>query len=71
MLEPAVAVTSPFKQLFITPGVSATTRPEGSGSEKETIVNSEAFPFDTVKVRVVVPLTAMFAAPKALAIEAG
>ena len=69
--EPAVAKTVPSQSVVIV-GIEATTKPAGSESvkaipESATVV----FGLVTVKVSVVVPLSGMVAAPKALLMVGG
>jgi hypothetical protein len=65
--DAAAAVTIP-PQLLTTPGVTATTNPLGSESEKEIPVKPVAFGFVMVNCKVVLPLSRMDAAPKDLLI---
>lgn len=69
---PATAVAVPA-QPFVNPGVGATAKPEGSVSKNATPDSLTVFAAGLVmvKVRLVVPFSAMPAAPKASAIEGG
>jgi hypothetical protein len=69
---PATAVAVPA-QLFVNAGVGATAKPDGSASEsaKPDSLTVFAAGFVMVKVKLVVPLSAMLGAPKASAIEGG
>jgi len=68
-LDPATAVAVP-PQVFVRPFGVATTSPLGSESVKLASM-ATTFPLVTLKVRLVVPFTAMFAAPKLLVMEGG
>lgn len=69
---PAVAVAVPA-QLFVNPEAGATARPEGSVSKSAMPDSLTVFAAGLVmvKVKVVVPFSAMLAAPKASTIEGG
>lgn len=69
---PATAAAVPA-QLFVNPGVAATAKPEGSVSRNATPDSLMLLPAGLVmvKVKLVVPFSAMLAAPKASAIEGG
>ena len=72
LTDPAVAAAVP-PQLLVNPLGIATTRPEGNVSVKATPVSATVLAAGLVMVKVseVVPFSAMFAAPKALAIDGG
>lgn len=69
---PAAAVAVPA-QLFVNPGAGATARPEGNVSKSATPDSLTVFAAGLVivKVKLVVPFSAMLAAPKASTIEGG
>jgi hypothetical protein len=71
-LLPALAVTVP-PQLFVTPGVLATTNPGGNESVNAKPFNATVFPagFVIVKLRLVLPFSGIVAAPKAFAMAGG
>ncbi len=73
VLDPAVAVMAPPPQLPVNPFGVETTRPAGSVSVKATPVSDTALAAGLVivKLNVVVPFKAMFAAPNDLAITGG
>lgn len=68
--EPPVAVTVPLQVLVIL-GVEATTRPEGRLSVNATPVRPMVFGLLMLKLKVVVPLSGMLAAPNDLMIDGG
>lgn len=69
--EPAVAAADPLQLLFRLLGV-ATIRPDGRVSVNATPVMLRfAFVLETVRVRLVVPLTGIVASPNALPIAGG
>jgi hypothetical protein len=72
MVLPAAAVAVPA-QLFVNPGVGATAKPEGSVSKSAKPDSLMVFAggLVMVKVKLVVPFSAMLAAPKASPIEGG
>lgn len=69
-LDPAVAVTVPL-QVFVTPGVAATTKPVGRASKNATPVSGIPFEFEIWKLTVVVPPRGIIGEPKVLRIAGG
>jgi len=72
LLEATTAVMVPLPQEPLIPLGVATTRPDGSVSEKSTPVSAiKLFGLVIVKVKLVVPLSGMVAAPNALVMVGG
>jgi hypothetical protein len=67
----AAATVEPVPQLFVTPGVAATTRPVGNVSVKATPVSVLVPGLATTKANVLVPFSPIVVGPKALVIVGG